>query len=83
MTATIEEETFTEVTKHPAVLDRLVRSAHRMRHEHGHLWEPVDGCGCSEWIDRLLANWDDEAPAPDECDDCHRTDGTHDDEVEH
>jgi hypothetical protein len=81
----VEEDIFTAVTKHPAVLDRLVRSVHRMRHEHGTLWEPVAGCGCEEWVDQLLANWDDEpyTPEPDACDDCGRTDGTHDDEVEH
>jgi hypothetical protein len=102
-----EQDIFAAVSKDPAVLARLYRAAHRMRHEQGHLWEPVPGCGCEEWIDRLLAEYDDEARADslddlppkvlhalvmsdddrewpeDLCDDCGRTDGTHDDEVEH
>jgi hypothetical protein len=64
-----EQDIFAAVSKDPAVLVRLVRAAHRMRHEQGHLWEPVPGCGCAEWIDRLLAEYDDEprAEAKSEC----------------
>jgi hypothetical protein len=81
-----EQDIFAAVSKDPAVLTRLYRAAHRMRHEQGHLWEPVPGCGCEEWIDRLLAEYDDEGrvdPATVECDDCGRNDGTHDMEIEH
>lgn len=58
-----EQDIFAAVSKDAAVLTRLVRAAHRMRHEQGHLWEPVPGCGCEEWIDRLLHEYDDEPRA--------------------
>ena len=58
-----EQDIFSLITKDPAVLDRLVRAMHRHQHEHGYLWEPTDGCGCAERVDRLLADWDDEARA--------------------
>lgn len=34
---------------------QLMRSIHRIRHEHGTKWEPVDGCGCDQWAERV---WD-------------------------
>jgi hypothetical protein len=80
-----EQDIFAAITKDPAVLDRLVRAMHRHAHEHGYLWEPTDGCGCAERIDVLLSDYDDEprTPEPDVCDDCGRSDGTHNEEVEH
>jgi hypothetical protein len=77
----------------------LILAVHRIRHEHGDLWSPTDGCGCAEWADALLRALDDVRKEHTErviaserdpgdhfaypCDDCGRTDGTHDDEVEH
>jgi len=55
-----EQDIFAAVSKDPAVLNRLVRAMHRHSHEHGYLWEPTDGCGCAERVDRLLADYDDE-----------------------
>jgi len=36
----------------------LVRALHLMLHEHGDLWSPTDGCGCSEWADTLWMHLD-------------------------
>jgi hypothetical protein len=37
----------------------LIEAVHLMRHEHATLWPPTEGCGCEEWVDAMLANYDD------------------------
>jgi hypothetical protein len=39
--------------------DDLIEAVHIMLHKHGSLWKPQPGCGCAEWVDTMLGNYDD------------------------
>lgn len=36
-------------------INQLIRALHRIRHEHGALWDPAEGCGCKEYAQLV---WD-------------------------